>query len=91
MVLPGAYGVVRTAAAPLLYHPQVSDRASTGISISPLATIGPGLYINHFGSNFVVGGSLAQIISYQSRFDFVLYKTMDEDPARLANLARKIN
>jgi serine O-acetyltransferase len=132
----------------------------TGISISPHAIIGPGLYINHFGSIFVgdvvigencnlshevtigvagrgdkrglptigdrvylaagtkifgkitvgndvaiganavvtksipdcavVGGSPAQIISYQGSFDFVLYETMDHDPARLANLARQM-
>jgi serine O-acetyltransferase len=130
----------------------------SGASISPRATIGPGLHINHFGSIFVgdvtigencnlsqevtigvagrgekrgsptignrvyvaagtkifgrisvgddvaiganavvtksipdcavVAGIPAEIISYDGSFDFVLYKTMHEDPKRLANLAQ---
>ncbi len=130
----------------------------SGISLSPRAKIGPGLYINHFGSIFVgdvnigencnlsqevtigvagrgdkrgmpvlgdrvyiaagakvfgqvvlgddvvvganavvtksfpdcsvVGGVPAQLISHQGSFDFILYRAMDYDPERLANLAR---
>jgi serine O-acetyltransferase len=130
----------------------------SGISLSPQALIGKGLYINHFGSIFVgkvvmgencnlshevtlgvagrgekrglptlgdrvyvapgakvfgkieigddvaiganavvtksipdcavVVGAPARIISYNGSFDFVLYPTMDSDPARLANLER---
>ena len=35
----------------------------------------------------VVAGIPAEIISYDGSFDFVLYKTMHEDPKRLTNLA----
>jgi len=36
----------------------------------------------------VVAGIPAEIISYEGSFDFILYKTMHEDPKRLANLAQ---
>ncbi len=36
----------------------------------------------------VAAGVPAQVISHQGSFDFVIYKTMHQDPARLRNLAR---